>query len=80
MTRPALPAEMVARDYIRLGGPCIKHIWQFVGGKNACCERGVDDCGCSVPVHVCRACGDCDYGDNEEADQVRAACAEMGPA
>jgi predicted metal-binding transcription factor (methanogenesis marker protein 9) len=73
---PALPAGMTPRDYIRLGGPCIKHTWQLIGGRNACCGS---DCVCSVPVHVC-SCGDCDYGDNAEADRVRVACAEMGPA
>jgi hypothetical protein len=67
------------RDYIRLGGPCREHFWQFIGGRNACCQLG-DDCHCSVPVHRCRACGDYDYGDNDEADQVRTRCAELGPA
>jgi hypothetical protein len=33
-------------------------------------------CGCSVPVNTCSQCGDCDYGDNEEAKDVRRVCAE----
>lgn len=74
MPNPALPAGMTASDYIRLGGPCVDHFWEFQGGKNACCDLGVDDCGCSVPVHRCRSCGDWDYGENPEADQVRAEC------
>lgn len=51
----------------------VGHDWQHCGGKNAGCGP---DCGCSVPVNACAKCGDCDYGDNEEADQVRAKCAE----
>lgn len=50
------------------------HRWQFVGGRNAGCERG-DYCSCSVPVHECE-CGDCDYGDNPEADEIMADCRE----
>lgn len=47
---------------------------QSVGGCCAGCdgERGL--CSCSVPVHKCTRCGDCDYGENDEADQIRAAC------
>lgn len=48
------------------------------GGRNAGCELG-DGCGCSVPVNVCRKCGDCDYGDNADAIEVRRACAEGCP-
>lgn len=49
------------------------HNWKHIGGKNAgCC----DDCGCSVPVHECAVCGDCDYGDNDEAVRTMALCNE----
>lgn len=48
----------------------VGHRWEFTGGCNAGCGP---DCSCSVPVHECR-CGDCDYGDNRDADAVRAAC------
>ncbi|WP_419827639.1 hypothetical protein [Sphingomonas sp.] len=48
---------------------------QSYGGCNACCDLG-DNCGCSVPVNVCTRCGDCDYGDNAEATEVRRLCAE----
>ncbi|KAA0571114.1 hypothetical protein [Azospirillum sp. Sh1] len=54
--------------------PCaeVGHRWKHVGGANAGCGP---DCGCSVPVHRCEACGDCDYGENEEAREKLAACA-----
>lgn len=49
------------------------HDWRHIGGKNAgCC----DDCGCSVPVHECAKCGDCDYGDNTEAVRTLSRCNE----
>ena len=55
-------------------GPCREygHDWQFYGGANAGCGYG---CGCSVPVNICSKCGDCDYGDNEEAEEIRTECA-----
>jgi hypothetical protein len=49
------------------------HDWRSVGGKNAGCD---DACICSVTVHECGRCGDSDYGDTAEADEVRAWCAE----
>lgn len=54
------------------GPPCADgHTWEHVGGKNAgCC----DGCACSVPVHTCAVCGDCDYGDNEWASETRMKC------
>lgn len=46
---------------------------QSVGGCNAgCC----DDCACSVPVSKCTRCGDCDYGQTDERQEVIAACHE----
>lgn len=52
--------------------PCevLGHLWTHVGGANCGC---LDGC-CSVPVHQCSSCGDYDYGDNAEADDVRAKC------
>lgn len=47
------------------------HDWQFTGGKNADCGS---DCACSVPVHTCSKCRDCDYGDNEEARLIQSDC------
>jgi hypothetical protein len=54
-------------------GTCaeVGHDWKHLGGCNAGCD---DACICSVPVHECRKCGDCDYGDNAEADKTRANC------
>jgi hypothetical protein len=61
------------RDWLFVG--CERgHHWQHVGGCNARCDRG-DDCYCSVPVHICSRCNDCDYGDNSEAETVRRDCA-----
>ena len=54
-------------------GPCREygHDWHLLGGANAGCG---DDCSCSVPVYECRKCGDCDYGQNAEAETVRVRC------
>jgi len=58
-------------------GPCREygHTWKSIGGMNAGCELG-DDCRCSVPVHDCTKCTDCDYGENDEAREIRQKCAE----
>ena len=50
------------------------HIWESSGGCNAGCG---DDCCCSVPVNRCVTCGDYDYGDNEDARDVRANCERL---
>jgi hypothetical protein len=47
---------------------------QHYGGRNAACHLA--GCACSVPVHVCTRCGDSDYGENDEAAEVRLACLE----
>jgi hypothetical protein len=51
--------------------PCsvLGHQWVSTGGANCGCPVGY----CSVPVREC-ACGDCDYGDNAEADKIRSVC------
>lgn len=49
----------------------VGHDWQSFGGANAGCS---DWCACSVPVNVCSKCGDCDYGDNDDAEEVRENC------
>ena len=56
-------------------GPCRQygHEWESIGGCNAGCGPY---CDCSVGVNVCKKCGDCDYGANAEADEIRAKCAE----
>lgn len=66
--------RLVAEATVLAGGehPChvLGHKWVFTGGANCGCH----DCHCSVPVYRCQECGDYDYGDNEEADEIRSAC------
>jgi hypothetical protein len=62
---------MIARDFIFVGCEA-GHEWVSVGGCNAGCSNA---CSCSVPVNKCRRCGDCDYGENDEAAMVRSDCA-----
>lgn len=67
--------ERLAAEAVALAGgphPCamLGHQWRFGGGAHCGCPDGA----CSVPVHEC-ACGDCDYGDNADADEIRARCA-----
>lgn len=50
-----------------------RHDWHSSGGCNAGCGP---DCYCSVPVHECARCKDCDYGENAEAVEVRRQCAD----
>lgn len=57
--------------------------WLHVGCEAGCdmqsiggCNCGCPDGQCSVPVHQCSRCGDCDYGQNEEATETRRHCAE----
>lgn len=62
----------MSRDFLFVGcegGHDMKHI----GGCNAGCD---EHCICSVPVHACTRCKDCDYGENDEAKQIIAACVE----
>jgi hypothetical protein len=53
-----------------------EHDWKSIGGRN--CGCGIWDA-CSVPVHVCARCGDCDYGDNDEAAEVVRQCLTDNP-
>ena len=46
------------------------HDWRFIGGRNCGCDDGA----CSLSVHECRVCGECDYGDNDEAAQIKRDC------
>lgn len=59
------------RDFLFLNCQDGKHDWRSRGGANAGCSK---DCCCSVPVHECGGCGDCDYGDNDDAREVIAEC------
>jgi hypothetical protein len=51
-----------------------EHDWQSLGGRNCGCRP--DGC-CSVPVNTCSRCGDCDYGDNDDARAILARCAAL---
>lgn len=72
--------RLAAKATALAGGqhPCamLGHKWVHIGGGG--CGCGCEDGGCSVPVHECEVCGDCDYGDNAEADEIRARCRERG--
>lgn len=63
------------------GAPCaeVGHRWISKGGMNAGCDIGGDLCNCSIPVNVCSVCGDCDYGENAEAQQIREDCKFRNP-
>lgn len=54
-------------------GTCaeVGHDWQSIGGCNCGCFA---DSACSVPVMQCLRCGDCDYGDSDEANNQRERC------
>ncbi|RVD32016.1 hypothetical protein EN742_33425 [Mesorhizobium sp. M4A.F.Ca.ET.020.02.1.1] len=55
----------------------VGHRWKSIGGCNAGCHK---DCSCSVPVHECEVCKECDYGDNAWADETRRNCVAVnGP-
>ncbi len=63
--------EAKPRDWLFVG--CEGgHDWQSIGGCNAGCG---EECGCSVPVYTCTRCGDSDYGENAEAEDIRNECA-----
>lgn len=64
----------MARDFIFVNCVHGDHDWQSTGGCHCGCEDGRS---CSVPVHECTRCGDCDYGDNDEARDIVAKCAEL---
>lgn len=71
--------RLVAEASALAGGPhpcaILGHVWAFAsGGMNCGCVDG----SCSVPVYQCQSCGDYDYGDNAEANDKRAWCAEHG--
>jgi hypothetical protein len=72
--------RLAAEAAVLAGGhhPCaiLGHKWKFVGAAGCGC---LDGC-CSVPVSECTSCGDCDYGDTAEADEIRAKCRESGPS
>ena len=66
--------RLIAEASVLAGGkhPCtiLGHVWVHSGGRNCGCQDGC----CSVPVYECSACGDCDYGDNPETDEIIEHC------
>lgn len=68
--------ERLVRDFIFLNCEDGNHQMRSVGGCNAGCSK---DCACSVPVNECAMCGESDYGDNEDARDVRAECRMLNP-
>lgn len=51
------------------------HAWRFIGCRSCCCARSDGGTGgCSLPVHKCDTCGDCDYGENDEAARIVDKC------
>ena len=64
----------IKRDFLFLNCWGGGHAWESIGGCNCGCEDGR----CSVPVLCCTRCGDCDYGDNEEAKDIRRNCESIG--
>jgi hypothetical protein len=61
---------VVKRDFMFVNCQSGDHKWKSIGGKNCGCVNGY----CSIPVYTCEVCGDCDYGDNEEAREIRLDC------
>jgi len=80
LTREALRSEVEATanklrwlQHQLEHGTCadVGHDWESIGGCNCGC---FPDSACSVPVLQCVRCGDCDYGEGDEADEQRASC------
>lgn len=69
--------RLIAEAKVLAGGehPCdiLGHKWKQIGGQWCGC-KGMEDGGCSVPVHECEACGDCDYGGSAISDEIRLEC------
>jgi hypothetical protein len=70
-------AEVARLERLIAAKSCVEgHHWKHVGGRNACCD---DRCQCSIPVYECVACGDCDYGENDEAREIVKRCKDGEP-
>ena len=69
--------RLIAEASVLAGGKhqcaVLGHVWTFVGGKSCDCAPMNGNC-CSIPVYECSACGDCDYGENPEAAEIRLEC------
>lgn len=51
----------------------VGHVWKQIGGANAGCS---DECVCSRPVYECLNCKCCDYGENQEGNDIVSECSE----
>jgi hypothetical protein len=74
---------MLVAEYGPLLRDCSSgHTWESLGGRNCGCEwrehGSLCHGNCSVPVNHCVVCGDCDYGDNEDARETISECACYG--
>ena len=67
-------AEVARLERQALSATCaeIGHDWQMMGGVNCQTAGGCGDC--SVAVHECSRCKDCDYGESDEANRQVEAC------
>jgi hypothetical protein len=63
-----LEREAAAATCAELG----RHDMESVGGMWCGCQDGH----CSFPVNVCKRCGDSDYGQNEDAREIKRRCRE----
>lgn len=69
-------SQSAPRDIIWLGCQ-MQHKWVQTGGASGGCGLF---CYCSIPVHECADCGECDYGHNVEAEYVKTECANRREA
>ena len=74
----AARAELTRLERLAESATCAElgHDWVSLGGCNCGCH---EDASCSVPVLECSRCGDCDYGENDEAAETRRLCQETHP-
>ena len=72
----AAKAEVMRLELQIKQGNCeeVGHDWVSIGGCGCGCKKASLGYSCSVPVNECRKCGDCDYGQNDDADTIRASC------
>lgn len=69
--------RLIAEASVLAGGPhpcaVLGHKWKTFGSRWCGCAD-TDNYGCSIPVYECESCGDCDYGDNGDADMIVLEC------
>ena len=73
-TMPSALDRLIAEASVLAGceHPCavLGHVWIFSSGAACGCPGGA----CSLPVYECQACGDFDYGNNDESAEIIAEC------